>query len=141
MAKKAKSDIKLHTIMSENNNLNVGDMVEAEVFKVTSFGAFVKLPAGQRGLIHISQVADNFVKNISDHLKLGDKMQARIINIDGNKIDLTLKRPKQEKKDNIPYPKAKEFRVNTFEDKLQSFLTKSEERITELKENTQAKQH
>ena len=127
--------------MSENNNLNIGDIVEAEVFKVTSFGAFVKLPAGQRGLIHISQVADNFVKNISDHLKLGDKMQARIINIDGNKIDLTLKKPKQEKSDNRAYPKAKEFRVNTFEDKLQSFLAKSDERLSELKENTEAKQH
>ena len=127
--------------MSENNNINVGDTVEVEVFKVTSFGAFVKLPAGQRGLIHISQVADNFVKNISDHLKLGDKIQARITNIDGNKIDLTLKKPKQEKKDNTPYPKAKEFRVNTFEDKLQSFLSKSDERLTELKENTQTKQH
>jgi len=127
--------------MSENNNLNIGDMVEAEVFKVTSFGAFVKLPTGQRGLIHISQVADNFVKNISDHLKLGDKMQARIINIDGNKIDLTLKKPKQEKKESLPYPKAKEFRVNTFEDKLQSFLAKSDERFSELKENTESKQH
>ena len=127
--------------MSENNNLNIGDIVEAEVFKVTSFGAFVKLPAGQRGLIHISQVADNFVKNISDHLKLGDKMQARIINIDGNKIDLTLKKPKQEKSDSSAYPKAKEFRVNTFEDKLQSFLSKSDERLSELKENTEAKQH
>ena len=126
---------------TNNNNPNTGDIVEAEVFKVTSFGAFVKLPTGQRGLIHISQVADNFVENISDYLKLGDKLEARIINIDGNKIDLTLKKPKQEKKESSPYPKAKEFRVNTFEDKLQGFLAKSDERLSELKGNTQAKQH
>ncbi|MFC1806906.1 S1 RNA-binding domain-containing protein, partial [Candidatus Omnitrophota bacterium] len=70
--------------MSEQQDikLKVGELVEAEVFKVTSFGAFVKLTNGQRALIHISQVADSFVKNISDHLKLGDKMKARVLNID-----------------------------------------------------------
>lgn len=98
--------------------LNAGDTVEVEVFKVTSFGAFVKFPDGQRGLIHISQVADNFVKNISDHLKLGDVIKARILNAEGNKIDLTLKKPKD---NTVSYPRGKEFKSSPFEDKLNSF--------------------
>jgi len=99
--------------------LRIGDTVEAEVFKVTSFGAFVKLPDGQRALIHISQVADNFVRNINDHLKLGDKVKARVLNIEGDKIDLTLKKPKE---DLVSYPRGKEFRSSPLEDKLTSFL-------------------
>ncbi len=98
--------------------LKEGDEVEAEVFKITSFGAFVKLADGNKALIHISQVADNFVKNINDHLKLGDIVKARILSIDRGKIDLTLKRPKE---DIVSYPKGKEFK-SSFEDKLNGFL-------------------
>lgn len=98
--------------------LKEGDIVEAEVFKITSFGAFVKLADGRRALIHISQVADNFVKNINDHLKLGDSVKARVLSIEGEKIDLTLKRPKE---DLVSYPKGKEFK-SSFEDKLNGFL-------------------
>ncbi|MFH1868895.1 MAG: S1 RNA-binding domain-containing protein [Candidatus Omnitrophota bacterium] len=102
----------------QQTRLRVGDTVEAEVFKITSFGAFVKLSDGKRALIHISQVADNFVKNINDYLKLGDVVKARILNIEADKIDLTLKKPKDE---TVSYPKGKEFK-STFEDKLEGFL-------------------
>jgi len=109
--------------MNETGRLNLkeGDTVEAEVFKVTSFGAFVKLPDGQKALIHISQIADDFVKNISEHLKLGDKTKARVIKVDGNRIDLTLKKPKESI---ASYPKNKGFRSSAFEDKLDKFLPK-----------------
>jgi len=99
--------------------LKVGDSVQAEVFKVTSFGAFVKLSGGQKALIHISQVSDSFVKNISDYLKLGDIVKARVLNIEGSKIDLTMKKPKDEV---VSYPRGKEFKTSAFEDKLSSFL-------------------
>jgi len=105
---------------TEKQNLSEGDVVEAEVFKVTNFGAFVKLPDGQRALIHISQVADNFVKNISEHLKLGDKIKARVLKIDGKRIDLTLKKPKESI---ASYPKNKGFRSSAFGDRLNSFLS------------------
>jgi len=109
--------------MNETGRLNLkeGDTVEAEVFKVTSIGAFVKLPDGQKALIHISQIADDFVKNISEHLKLGDKTKARVIKVDGNRIDLTLKKPKESI---ASYPKNKGFRSSAFEDKLDKFLPK-----------------
>jgi len=100
-------------------DLKEGDLIEAEVFKVTKFGAFVRLADGQRALIHISQVADDFVKNISEHLNLGDKIKARVLKIDGKKIDLTLKKPKD---GFVSYPKSKGFKSSPFEDKLKSFF-------------------
>ncbi len=74
----------------------IDEVVDAEVTKITEFGAFVKFANGKKGLIHISQVADVYVKNVNDHLKIGDKVKAKIIKIspDG-KIDLTLKTRKE----------------------------------------------
>ncbi len=103
--------------------IKAGDIVEAEVFKITSFGAFTKLKDGQKALIHISQIANGFVENISDHLKLGDRVTARILKIEAGKIDLTLKAPKQQQQSRS-YPDNKEFRVNIFADKLQDFALK-----------------
>lgn len=97
----------------------VGDIIEGEVYKITKFGAFVKLPLGKKGLIHISQICDSFVENISEHLKIGDKIRVRIIAIDGGKIDLTLKRSKEFVSS---YPKNKDFKSSNFEEKLKVFL-------------------
>jgi len=76
----------------EGQQVKVGDMVEAEITKITDFGAFVKFGSGKKGLIHISQVSDSYVKKVEDHLKMGDKVKAKVMKIspDG-KIDLTLK--------------------------------------------------
>jgi S1 RNA binding domain protein len=105
--------------------MKTGDIVEAEIFKITSFGAFVKLQDGSRALIHISQIADGFVENISDHLKLGDKVNARVLKIEAGKIDLTLKTPKQQKQA-CSYPADKEFKINVFADKFQDFALKAD---------------
>ena len=125
--------------MSEalNSRLKIGNTVEVEVFKITSFGAFVKLANDQKALIHISQVSDDFVKNIGDYLKLGDRIKARVLNIDGDKIDLTLKKPKDEISS---YPKGKDFKASAFEDKLKVFLRDSEEKLGELRRSTETKQ-
>ena len=122
---------------AEQPRFKVGNIVEAEVFKITSFGAFVRLNDGQKAFIHISQVADNFVRNIGDHLKLGVKVKARVLNIEGNKIDLTLKKAKE---DTTSYPKGKAFKSSEFEDKLKLFLRRSEQKLAELQRSTEAKQ-
>ncbi len=97
------------------NKFTPGDIVEAEIFRITSFGAFVKLSEGQRGFIHISQIAEGFVKDISSYLKLGDTVKARILSVNGDKIDLTLKKPRE---DILQYSKGKSFKHSPFEDKL-----------------------
>ena len=116
--------------------VKVGDTVEVEVFKITNFGAFVKLPANQRGLIHISQVSDNYVKDINEHMRIGDRVKARVLQIEDGKIDLTLKR---EKPPMNSFPRGKEFRSSDIEDKIKRFLKKSEERQSDLRRNIEAK--
>jgi len=76
--------------------LKIDDVVDAEVVKIAEFGAFVKF-GNRKGLIHISQVSDSYVKKVDDHLKVGDKVRAKVIKIspDG-KIDLTLKNGKEQ---------------------------------------------
>jgi len=106
--------------MSGNGNLNIGDTIEGEVFKVTDYGAFVKLGNGQKGLIHISQIAETFVKSVDEHLKVGDRVSAKVVNVADGKIDLTLKKAQQEQPREI-----KSFRFNDFEDKLKKFLKDS----------------
>lgn len=150
-----------------NQALKAGEVVEAEVTRITEYGAFVKLANGKKGLIHISQVADSYVKNVNDHLKVGDKVKARIMTIspDG-KIDLTLKtqkessprpvrnsisngaRPRGEKRqfdgprreNSSSYPENKLFKTSAFEEKLKNFLKESEERQTDLKKHVEEKQ-
>ncbi len=104
-------------------NLRIGDIVEAEVTKITGFGAFVKIFGQTPGLIHISQVSDSFVKDVNEYLKIGDKVKARVIKFGpGNKIDLSLKRPSvaRAQKNNSG------FKSSDFEEKLKGFLQQSQ---------------
>ena len=72
---------------------NVGDPVEGKVVKLASFGAFVELPNGIEGLIHISQMSDKRVEKVKDVLKVGDAVTARVIKVDAEerRIGLSLK--------------------------------------------------
>lgn len=71
----------------------VGKIIEGEVSKITNFGAFVKLPIGIEGLVHISELAKNNVDNVSDILKVGQKYQFRVIKVskEEHKLGLSLK--------------------------------------------------
>ncbi|MBU1087490.1 MAG: S1 RNA-binding domain-containing protein [Candidatus Omnitrophica bacterium] len=118
----------------QENEFKIGDTLEVEVIKIHNFGAVVKLSQNARGLIHISQVSDSFVKNINDFLKIGDKVNARIkkISADG-KIDLTLKKnikpavqtPKPKEKD-----KETSFGFFGLGEKMDEFLNRAEKEKT-----------
>jgi len=69
----------------------VGEIVEGLVSKILDFGAIVDLGGGQSGMIHISELKNGYVKNVEDVLKVGDKVRAKIIKIEGDKIGLSLK--------------------------------------------------
>ena len=69
-----------------------GSIVEGIVTAVTSFGVFISFGEGLEGLIHISELAWQRIENPSDIVKVGDKIKAEIINIDGAKIFLSAKR-------------------------------------------------
>ncbi len=70
----------------------VGDTVEGSVTAVTDFGAFVKFDANLEGLVHISEIAWQRIDHPRDVLKVGDRVRAEIINIEGSKIFLSMKK-------------------------------------------------
>ena len=59
-----------------------GQILEGLVTGITKFGAFIELPGGVTGLVHISEVADTYVKDVNDFLKENDKVKVKVINID-----------------------------------------------------------
>jgi len=77
---------------------NIGDKIQVKISKIVDFGAFVKLEdSGIDGLIHISQIPNESTTNISDVLKEGEIKEAKIINIDDDKIALSLKDLREKK--------------------------------------------
>lgn len=71
----------------------VGTIVEGKVIKIKPFGAIIALDGGAQGLVHISQIANSFVQNISDHLDIGDGVKVKILSVDEatNKISLSIR--------------------------------------------------
>ena len=57
--------------------VEVGAVVEGTVTGITKFGAFVSLPDGRSGLVHISEIANTYVNDVNEFLKLGDKVKVR----------------------------------------------------------------
>ena len=75
------------------SNYKVGDVVEVTIVSITPFGAFAQIAPNIDGLIHISDIKDEFITSVRDHLEVGQKVRAKIINIDYEKkrIRLSLK--------------------------------------------------
>ena len=72
--------------------LAVGAIVDGKVTGITKFGAFVALPEGRSGLVHISEIAYSYVNEVSDHLREGQEVKVKIIGIDqSNRINLSIK--------------------------------------------------
>ncbi len=73
--------------------LTVGSIVEGKVTGITKFGAFVSLPEGKSGLVHISEIAHSYVSDVKDFLTEGQTVKVKIINIDdSNRINLSIKK-------------------------------------------------
>lgn len=138
-------------------SIEVGSKVQGKVTGITNFGAFVELPGGVTGLVHISEVADSYVKDVNDHLKIGDIVEVKVISEKDGKTALSIKkaidkpevqqssysqRPaRQGRSDNRG---GKDFRSKSkpkesFEEKMAKFLKMSEENLSSLKRNTETK--
>ena len=116
-------------------DLDPGTIVEGTVVKITNYGAFVELPDGKSGLVHISEIADTYVKDVKDYLKEQEKVKVKILGLnEKGKLDLSVKQA-------LP-PEERQLRSRprtSFEDKLKAFMKESEERLLDLKRNTEAK--
>src|SRR5690606_1140041 len=115
-------------------SIEVGSKLRGKVTGITNFGAFVEIEKGKTGLVHISEVADNYVKDINDHLKVGEEVEVKVINVEKDgKIGLSIKKAKDR-----PRRNTREQQEN-FEAKISRFLRDSEDRLASLKKHTESK--
>lgn len=130
-------------------SIDVGSIVEGKVTGITNFGAFIELSNGQTGLVHISEVADAYVKDINDYLKQDESIKVKVINVSDGKIGLSIKqvnpKPASEGSNNAsnqrysrPRRKAVPIGID-FEDRLARFLKDSDERQQALKKSQDSK--
>ncbi|KYD00911.1 MULTISPECIES: S1 domain-containing RNA-binding protein [Heyndrickxia] len=125
-------------------SIEVGSKLQGKVTGITNFGAFVELPEGSTGLVHISEVADNYVKDINEHLKVGDEVLVKVINEKDGKIGLSIRKAKEQTQSQTHRPRQNKpnnnFRTKeNFEQKMARFLKDSEDRLSSLKRNTESK--
>ncbi|MDD3926173.1 MAG: S1 RNA-binding domain-containing protein [bacterium] len=126
--------------------VTVGEIVEGSISKLTNFGFFVELPGGESGLVHISEVADAYIRDVRDLFKENDKVKVRVIAIDDRgKIELSVRKALSQAEGPTQQapPRRRPAQAASggggFEDLLGGFMKKSEERLLELKRNTESK--
>jgi len=74
------------------HEVEVGEIYTGKVVSILKFGAFVSLPGGKDGLIHISKLANERVRQVEDVVKLGDEVKVKVIEIDDQgRINLSRK--------------------------------------------------
>ena len=140
-----------------------GTIVEGTVKTITGFGAFVLLPDGQTGLVHISEVAPTFVTDIRRHLTEGQTVKVKVLAVNEGKISLSMKqalpkeqqqkrskKPEREKQNRAPrqpykpappvtspgdyeWQSSRKAAPSTFEDMMSRFKQTSEDKMSDLK--------
>ena len=131
----------------------VGSILEGKVTGLTKFGAFVSLPEGKSGLVHISEIAYSYVNDVKDYLKEGQEVKVKVIGIDENgRINLSIKKamdpPPRPAGQGRPMGGARPAgggrsagfsrgpaaprEPASFEDKLKQFMQASDSKLSEL---------
>ena len=114
--------------MSQRMTFEVGTILEGKVTGITKFGAFVSLPEGRSGMVHISEIASSYVKEVTDHLSMGQQVRVIVLGEDERgRLSLSIKkavdqRPKEPPKQSIEYM-------------LSKFMSDSGEKISSMKKN------
>ena len=115
--------------------IEVGATVTATVVRIENYGAFLQLEDGRMGLVHISEIDRNYVKDVREHLREGDSVEVKVTSIkDDGKIDLSIKA--------LQDPAPRQSRRGTdqeFEQKLKKFMRQSEERQVDFRRATEHK--
>ena len=137
----------------------VGSIVEGKVSGITKFGAFISLPEGKSGLVHISEIAYSYVNDVSEHLHEGDQVKVKVIGIDdAGRINLSIKkaseppprpaaprpqngapRPAGGPRPQSSAPRERSFtpaapkEPTSFEDRLKQFMAASDSKLSDLR--------
>jgi len=119
------------------DKIEVGQIINGKVTGIQPYGAFVALNDEVQGLVHISEVTHGFVKDINDHLSVGDEVSVKVLNIDEekNKVSLSIRATEEAPKKQAKAPAKKQAKVkveennagfNTLKDKLEEWIQQSE---------------
>lgn len=139
--------------------LEIGTVVDGKVTGLTAFGAFVSLPDGTSGMVHISEVSSSYVEDIKDFLTEGQEVKVKIIGVnEQGKISLSIKKalpeergnsgkdrrrnsgPKRQKSPNVWQGQQKQSSEGmSFEDMMARFKQVSDEKMSDLKRTGEAK--
>lgn len=136
--------------------LEIGSIIDGKVTGITKFGAFVSLPEGKSGLVHISEIAYSYVNDVKDHLAEGQEVKVKVIGVDENgRINLSIKKAMDPPVRSAP-PSGGGFHRTprpggasggfsrgpvapkepaTFEDKLKQFMQSSDSKLSEMRAN------
>lgn len=137
-------------------SLEVGSVVEGRVTGVTKFGAFVALPDGKSGLVHISEIANSYVSDVNEFVQLGQTVKVRILSVSPEgKVNLSMKRAMEDAQPMRPNrpaaprpaPRAVNYTVNNtamevsgpsddlaFEERLKRFMQESDSRMADKRQ-------
>ena len=140
--------------------IEIGSLQEGKVTGIMNFGAFVALPGGKSGLVHISEISNTFVKDVHDFLQVGQIVKVKVLDInEQGKINLSIKRAQEEEKKEkeepvnpiqAPAPKPPSPEIGavapptadlSFEEKLKKFMQASDSKNADKRRNTERKQH
>lgn len=128
--------------------LTVGAVLEGKVKTITNFGAFISLPEGKTGLVHISEVSNAYVSDIRQHLTEGQDVKVVVLSVDGNKVNLSIKRLEERpQRENTPRPAQRPQGARTptpppapktadqlFEERLKQFMSESDSKISSIRQ-------
>ena len=130
-------------------SISVGDIVEGKVTGITKFGAFVECEDGTKGLVHISQISNDYIEKVEDVLKVNDVVKCKVMSIEDKKVSFSIKEclPKKEHKkeftkktysddSNVDKDSNKE---STFDDLLTKFMKESNERLDSIRQRENKK--
>ncbi len=129
-------------------SLEVGSILEGKVTGITKFGAFVSLPDGKNGMVHISEVANSYVSDINEHLSEGQEVKVKVLSVDGGRVSLSIKKAQETDRNRnfnrrpatygAGRPTASDSSSSSsFEDKLKQFMQESENRMSDLRAHTE----
>lgn len=121
--------------------LSVGTILEGKVKSITKYGAFVSLPEGATGMVHISEIAYSYVSDIREYLTEGQDVKVMVIGLEDGKINLSIKRtqapqqhagkPHERPRPQQPEPQSAE---PSFDAMLKRFMADSDSKISGIRQ-------
>ena len=115
-------------------SLEIGSIIKGTIKSIAPFGAFVQVDDKTSGLVHISEVSNEYIKDVNDHLKIGDEVSVKVVSFEKGKLNLSIKQA-------LPRPVRTAFKQApvapsappTFEDMLSKFKKDSDEKFVGIK--------